>query len=360
MPFVASQAVNVGIPVYLAVTGELWLVAALAVAGGAGQFIGVVALGSVLRTVALTRRAAAQWTAAWMVAAWSVLALAVFTSGTVREVLLLAGAAAMGALWGVLSVRNRAAAALGGEAGLRLAGPAGRVAAAVGSLVGAAVGVAGGGWMWALAVLVCASAISPALAPRPPGVQLTLGGGDGRRGWSWPVFWWSAAVVLVGYGPVAIYVALVAVTAGPAWAGVAMVAYAGGAVLAPVLARHTGRWWNRDPLAALLLGAGGNVLWLATLVHPVVGVLVARFGSGALLMWAEGSLEWEAHRQDVLPSVFAARAAAVVFASAGASALLLWSGSAVVVGAGCAAAAVVLAGAVWAGRRLAGWPMGGR
>lgn len=316
-PHVANVAVATGVSASVALTAGPAAAALVATGVAAGGLAG-----SLTVTYAVSRFGP-QRVARLAAAAWAALAAAGVSvapgidrpgGGRLATLTLLMGAAAFS--WNVLHILAKESAGTWGVVWLRRVGPVGRVGAALGAVLGAAAAT-GGSSLLLLLLALPLIATSPGLSA----AQRTAGKRALR--WVWAVFWRNAALALVGYGPVTLYVAFVAATAGARWAGAAMAIYAATALLAPPLARKFPERLLQDPRSWLVLAALADLSWLATALNPLAGVLLARAVSAACLFVAEGAADVDAYHAGGAAAAVAGRLSGGLVAGAAGTALLL-------------------------------------
>lgn len=290
------------------------------------------------------RRAAPVLMTLWAVA--SVLALVLVMPVHPATVWVAAVALAANLCWSKLSVLSRDTVGGWGPLWLRRMGPVGRVGAAIGALAGTFVITAG---LPALVLMLCipAAVVSPAMRTAAANAERRA------RTWDWGTYLSNLLLALCGYGPLVLQVAFVAATAGAAWAGVSMAVYAAAALAAPRVVRMLPARWTTSAASWLMLAGIADIAWLATLVHPLGGMLAARVLSALALFAAEGSADIAAHEKSASAAALAGRSTGGLIAGSLGTLVLATSGSVVVTA--CAFAALSVGGiaAVSVARRLA-------
>jgi hypothetical protein len=309
-PHFANVAVGTGVAVSVAVSAGPAAAAAVATGTAAGGLAGSLAA-SWLLARAGSRAGARGLAALWVICSAAALAVAQQQGA---PVVLVALASTTAFAWVALSILAREVTGAWGVSWLRRVGALGRVGAALGALLGAAVATRDVSLLWLIAVLplLAAAPVFPAHAASQPAVRV----------WRWPVLLRNAGFAFAGYGPLMLHVAFVAATAGAQWAGVSMAVYAAVALSAPRLARRLPDRANVDPRGWLALAALADLSWLATLAHPLGGLLAARAVSAACLFAAEGSADVDAHRVGAVASAVAGRLSGGLAAGALGTALL--------------------------------------
>lgn len=311
-PFIATSSVVVGLPVHLAANGDIAGAGILATLGALGAFAGAF-------TATHARRLLGRRLPVLSAFLWLVLAAITLTSSGLTMYITYT---LMSAVFSWVSVANRAAIGGWGERWMRAAGPVSRIGAAAGASLSTALIIAGVPVPWLLAPAVLLLTSASLFRSPGDGVQATTG-----WSWNWGIFLRNSLLSAAGYGPILLYVAFTAATAGAEWVGAAAVAYAAAALTSPWLARHIPEHFHRTLPSWLGLGALANLSWLLTLIHPVLGVLVARSVGGALIFLAEGSADWEAQRSHAHASSLGGRSLGNVVAGAAGAWILAATGS---------------------------------